>query len=238
MHPTRRIALAALGATALTPLSGCGTLIPSRYPEAQAGRAPGSDEVLLVGRIELVPRLRPDEQKLRVGTFDPADMRGQLHQRAVLFLGNTSTGERENTGHYINPPLEEWFAFVIKREHRHITDALVYMEYEPLLYGRRQAVVNTAQLQLPAPLSLDLRPEDRAVYVGTWRLWRDEFHQVTRATVVNDLAGARGPGAPAGQRCGPAHTAAARLERAGPLSTALAEPKAKSHHLAVMAFCV
>lgn len=191
MQRTRRHALAALGATALTALSGCGSLIPSRYPEAHAAAPLGEGELLIVGRIELVPRLRPDEQKLRVGNFDPADMRGKLHQRAVLFLGDANSGARETSGHYINPPLEEWFAFVIRREHRHITEALVYMEYEPLLYGKRQAVVNTSQLRLPAPLTLDVRREDKALYIGTWRLWRDEFHQVTRATVVNDLAGAR-----------------------------------------------
>lgn len=180
-----------MGAVALTTLGACGSLIPTRYPEVGGSRTPADDEVWLVGRIDLIPRLGPDEQKLRVGGFDPADMKGKLHQRAVVYLNDSTSGTREAAGHYINPLLNEWFAFVVKRDHRHITDALVYMEYEPLLYGKRQAVVNSAQLRLPAPVTLDVRRQDKAVYIGTWRVWRDEFHQVTRLNVVNDLAGAR-----------------------------------------------
>lgn len=191
MSMSRRQGMLAMGAVALTTLSGCGALIPNRYPEVSGSHTPGNDEVWIVGRIELIPRLRPDEQKLRTGSFDIADMKGKLHQRAVIFLSDAASGTRETSGHYINPLLDEWFAFVIKREHRHITDATVYMEYEPLLYGKRQAVVNTAQLLLPAPVSLDVKRQDRAIYMGTWRVWRDEFHQVTRMNVVNDLAGAR-----------------------------------------------
>lgn len=191
MSLSRRMCLGAFAAAATTGLIGCGSLIPSRYPEFTPSQALRDDEMLIVGRIELIPRLRPDEQKLRVGSFDPADMRGKLHQRAVLYLGASNPGAREPSGHYINPLLDEWFVFVVKREHRHITEALVYMEYEPLLYGKRQAAVNSAQLQLPAPIALDVRPQDKALYIGTWRIWRDEFHAVTRASVVNDLAGAR-----------------------------------------------
>ena len=43
-------------------------------------------------------------------------------------------------------------------------------------------------LRVPVPLSLDLRPEDRAVYIGTLRLHRDEFHGVVRAEVRDEHA--------------------------------------------------
>lgn len=191
MNASRRLCLSAIGVAVATGLSGCGSLIPSRYPELTEKQTLRDDEILIVGRIELIPRLRPDEQKLRVGNFDPADMHGKLHQRAVLYLGASNPGVREASGQYINPLLNEWFFFVVKRDHSHITEALVYMEYEPLLYGKRQAAINSAQLLLPAPVALDVRPQDKAVYIGTWRISRDEFHQVTRASVVNDLAGAR-----------------------------------------------
>ena len=54
-----------------------------------------------------------------------------------FLAGRMERAFRDARAGLINPPLEEWFAFVIRREHRHITEALVYMEYEPLLYGKR-----------------------------------------------------------------------------------------------------
>jgi hypothetical protein len=58
------------------------------------------------------------------------------------------------------------------------------------------------ELLFPAPIEFDVRPGDAAVYVGTLRLYRDEFHEVTKAEVRDDYAQAAAqfrekfPGAP------------------------------------------
>lgn len=171
-------------------LAGCGAVMPRRLPEWRGGGRPLSGEVLLVGRIEVIPPIGPAEQKIRIA-LDPADMRGTLHQRALLFLADRPAGERNTSGNYVNPRLGEWFVYAVPRDLRHLTEATIFMEYEPQLQGRRQATVQGAQLLLPAPLALDIRESDEAVYVGTWKFWRDEFHQVTRVDAQSETDAAR-----------------------------------------------
>jgi hypothetical protein len=201
--PRRRgVILAAMGWA----LSGC-AIVPTFHAEATRA-AVAADHVLLVGRIDLIPPLGADEQKLRIGGIDPADVRGKLHRRAVFFLDDAVATSRRQTASVMNPVLGEWFVVSIPRTQRFVTDAAVFMAYEPLLYGRRQAVVNTAQLMLPALFAWDIRPGDQALYVGSWRVWRDEFHQVTRFEVVDDLAGASAASADVRITSASAHIAA------------------------------
>ncbi len=56
--------------------------------------------------------------------------------------------------------------------------------------SRRQAVTEQTELMIPAPVELDIRPLDKAIYIGTLRLHRDEFHEVTRAEVRDEFAAA------------------------------------------------
>lgn len=177
-------------AALLASLVGC-SVIPTFHPELKQGMAVPPDHVLLVGRIDLIPPLQADEQKIRVGSVDPFDTAGKLRHRAVFFLDDVPAEKRRQTGSVMNPALGRWFVVPVPRSQRFVADAAVFMEYEPLLTGRRQAVVETAQLVLPALFAFDLRPTDQAVYIGSWRVWRDEFHQVTRLEIVDESAAAR-----------------------------------------------
>jgi hypothetical protein len=62
--------------------------------------------------------------------------------------------------------------------------------------------VDQSELLFPAPIAFDIRPGDTAVYIGTLRLYRDEFHEVTKAEVRDDYGEASAqfrtkfPGAP------------------------------------------
>ncbi len=188
--PRRRVVLGALGAALGATLPGCG-VIPTFHPEARRDAALPADHVLIVGRIDLIPPLRDDDQHIRVGGIDPLDTEGKLRHRAVFFLADAPATERRQTASVMNPRLGEWFVVAVPRTQRYVADAAVFMAYEPLLYGRRQATVQTSQLVLPALFGFDIRPQDRAVYIGSWRVWRDEFHQVTRLLVSNELSVAR-----------------------------------------------
>lgn len=181
----RAMLLAALA----TQLAGCG-VIPTFHPEVQRGTSVPADHVLLVGRIDLIPPLRADEQKIRVGRVDPFDTEGKLRHRAVFFLADALGSERRQTGSVMNPALGEWFVVALPRSKRFVADAAVFMAYEPRLQGRRQATVETSQLVLPALFAFDLRPTDQAVYIGSWRVWRDEFNQVTRLEIDDESAAA------------------------------------------------
>lgn len=182
----RAVLLAAVAA----PLAGCG-VIPTFHAEAARGATVPADHVLVVGRIDLIPPLRSDDQKLRVGRLDPFDTEGKLRNRAVFFLADEPARERRQTASVMNPALGQWFVVALPRSQRFVTDAAVFMEYTPMLQGRRQGSIDTAQLQLPAPFALDLRPNDQAVYIGSWRVWRDEFQTVTRLEIADESAAAR-----------------------------------------------
>jgi hypothetical protein len=64
------------------------------------------------------------------------------------------------------------------------------MELVARAVSARQSVMDRSELLFPAPLALDLRPGERAVYIGTLRLHRDEFHEVTKAELLDHYAAA------------------------------------------------
>ena len=97
-------------------------------------------------------------------------------------------GYREQTGHALNPTLEQTFFVKVPRGKRYVVKGAVTMAYALRVVSRRQSIDERTELLFPAPLELDVRPGDRAVYVGTLRLHRDEFHEVTRVEVRDDQA--------------------------------------------------
>ncbi len=64
------------------------------------------------------------------------------------------------------------------------------MSFAMRVVSRREAVTEQTELLFPVPAELDIRPSDKAIYIGTLRLHRDEFHEVTRAEVRDDFAAA------------------------------------------------
>ncbi|KQT10782.1 hypothetical protein [Ramlibacter sp. Leaf400] len=182
------MALVAFGGAMLLGSAGCGSLIPIRLPEASEAGARSGD-VLIVGKIDIIPPIAPGEQKIRAGSFglDPADIKGKLQQRALLYLSDAPSTQREGSGDYINPRLGDWFAYWVPRGKRHITEAVVVMDFQTVITGRRQAHTQSSELLLPAPVSIDIQAQDSAVYVGSWRVWRDEFNSVTRIQANQEL---------------------------------------------------
>ncbi len=46
--------------------------------------------------------------------------------------------------------------------------------------------VGIEKMVIPAGYKIDIRPDDRAVYIGTIRYHRDEFFSVDKVEVIND----------------------------------------------------
>jgi hypothetical protein len=176
----RSLALVALVA------AGCGTI----YTEPKSAGELTSDSVLLVGRIELVPPLKSGEQDLKMGTFDPMDAKGALTNRAVLYLSSEPKTGREPTTEALNPELEKTFFVRIPKNKRHMVHGMVLMSHRVTSANRRQVNVDTSELLIPAPLEFDIKTGDRAIYVGTWRLHRDEFNEVNKAQLLDHYASA------------------------------------------------
>ena len=145
----------------------------------------GSDSVLVVGKIEIVPPIKPEEQQYRAG-WDVANSKRHFIGRAVLFTSDTRE-YRERTGHALNPPLEEIYFVKLPRSHRYVVKGSVTMA---LVSGGGSARSGFQQTELlfPAPIEFDVRSGDKAIYVGTLRLHRDEFHEVTKAELRDDYA--------------------------------------------------
>jgi hypothetical protein len=143
----------------------------------------GADGVLVVGRIELVPALRPEEQRIEPPN-DVFNMKRHYLGRALLFMSDQPT-YRERTGNALNPAIGETFFLKVPRAQRFLVRGSVTMEMR-----MRNGNLEQTELLFPAPLRLDIRPGDQALYIGTLRLHRDEFHEVTKAEVRDDYASA------------------------------------------------
>jgi len=150
---------------------------------APAPRAPltslsalGSEEVVVVGKVELVPALRKGEQKIRgmvVGNFentvylmmdeklrplpqDPriADYAGRIEAR----FGST-------------------FFVRSKAVPAYILGGVLFLE----IGGQSQE-----KIYFPGGFQVAAKPGDRAIYIGTLRYQRDEFFEFQRITVVDE----------------------------------------------------
>lgn len=145
------------------------------------------DSVILVGKIEIVPPIKVEEQKVLAG-WDPFNTKRHFLGRAVLFTSDTAQ-YRERTGNALNPPLEETYFIKLPRSHRYVVKGSVTMALVSRSASARSGF-DQAELMFPVPIELDVRPGDKAIYVGTLRLYRDEFHEVTKAELRDDYAGA------------------------------------------------
>jgi hypothetical protein len=150
---------------------------------APAARAPltslsalSSDEVVVVGKVELVPALRKGEQKIRgmvVGNFEntmylmmdeklrplPEDPRvADYAGRIEALIGNT-------------------FFVRSKAAPSYVLGGMLFLD----IGGS-----STQKAYFPGGFQVAAKPGDRAVYVGTLRYHRDEFFEVTRITVVDE----------------------------------------------------
>jgi hypothetical protein len=173
---------AALAAVAALAVAGCVTVSEGVGSLSEIG----ADSVLVVGKIEIVPRVKPEEQQYRAGV-DLFNAKRHFIGRAVLFMSDKPV-YRERTDNALNPPLEETFFLKVPKAQRYMVKGSVTMALVARAVSARQTAMDHEELLFPAPLQLDIRPSDAAIYVGTLRLHRDEFHEVTKAEVRDDYA--------------------------------------------------
>jgi hypothetical protein len=147
----------------------------------------GGDSVMLVGKIEIVPPIKPEEQQYRAG-WDAFNTKRHFLGRAILFTADTPQ-YRERTGNALNPPLEETYFLKLPRSHRYVVKGSVTMSLVSRSASARSGF-DHSELLFPTPIEFDVRPGDKAIYVGTLRLHRDEFHDVTKAELRDDYSSA------------------------------------------------
>jgi len=160
----------ALAALACALVAAC--VGPARSPVESLADV-GADQAVIVGRVELLPPLAKDEQNLKnmIGT----DM---LRNKVLLITGEkwrrmSAAPERADYEGRIEAPLEQ--TFFVRADNRpfYILVGELWLSAADKAY-------------FPAGFRVDVRPADKAVYIGTLRYRRDEFFQFTRRDVVDD----------------------------------------------------
>jgi len=144
--------------------------------------APG--EIMVVGRIELVPRLQPEEQQVSfLGDTDSIKNKVfvGVDRKFVLIDGeNTDITSVESV---IRATFGETFHVKKDREALHIPYVMFYSKYT--VAGR---LVTQHRVFFPARLQVDFQPGDRAVYIGTFRYHRNEYFDITKSELIDDFA--------------------------------------------------
>jgi len=134
------------------------------------------DETLVVGRIEIVPPLRKDEQKLKgLGT-------GNFENKVFLLTDDhyrvlTEEPVMADYAGRIEAILGKNFFVRSNSKPYFILGGMMYLD----LGGRE---MNRAYF--PGGLKASLKPGDKAVYVGAVQYHRNEFFEITKATIVDD----------------------------------------------------
>jgi hypothetical protein len=72
----------------------------------------------------------------------------------------------------------------------HMIGGYILAQYRVRSTGYRSMTVDEARIEIPGGLRYDIRPGDKAIYVGTLRLHRDEFNEVTKAVFVDEYGAA------------------------------------------------
>lgn len=168
-----RVRLAAANLLLLGALSAC--VGAAREPVDSLSGLNG-DETVVVGRIEIVPPLRKDEQKLKglgTGNFEnKVFLLADEHYRVLT----EAPGMADYAGR-IEAILGKNFFVRSHSKPFFILGGMMYLD----LGGRE---MNRAYF--PGGLKASLKPGDKAVYVGTVQYHRNEFFEVTKAAIVDD----------------------------------------------------
>ena len=150
---------------------------------APAARAPlttldalGSDEVVIVGKVELVPALRKGEQKIRgmvVGNFENT-MYLMMDEKLRPLPEDPRIADYAGR---IEAPIGSTFFVRSKAAPSYILGGVLFLD----IGGSSQQ-----KAYFPGGFQVAAKPGDRALYVGTLRYHRDEFFEITRITIVDE----------------------------------------------------
>lgn len=171
-----KLATSLLLLAAVLAASGCS--LPVQVPPADKLSDAAHGSVIIVGRVELDPPL-DDKDQILTGI-------GSDRLRKKVYINITPKLVKEDTAPLIGPEyIEETMGefFFVKRvpQATYVQDMMIYTS----MTGN-----GWDSVKLPGGLRVDLRDDDRAVYVGTLRFTRNEYFDITKAQIVDDYAGA------------------------------------------------
>lgn len=143
------------------------------------------DEVVLVGRIELVPPLEEFEQNLKT-------LGSKRYKNAAMFVIGERPVDVQNPGlrdgkYADGVTFGEDFYLRRKRNDTLIYSGSIILTQSSMVGHGRRASVDVERLILPGGLKYDIQASDKAVYIGTLRYHRDDYNAIIKVDLLNDF---------------------------------------------------
>lgn len=149
--------------------------------EANSVSDVSKDEIIIVGTLDLTPKLGEDEQYLKPsGVIMLGDIDSYYKNRALIQFNNKP--EESDYKNMINPELGKTFFFKVPRDMKYLVEGSVVMELST--HGVSGKIV------LPTWFKVDLKPSDKAVYIGKIKYKRDDFNSIVDMKLIDDYASA------------------------------------------------
>lgn len=149
--------------------------------EADSLNSMTQDEVIIVGSIELRPKLVTDEQKLDPdGVWDVFGYGDMNKNRCMIQFNSKPVADDYKS--LINPELDKVFFFKVPRNMKYMVEASVLTEFSR--YG------NTGRIWLPMWFKIDIKPTDKAIYIGNIKYTRDDFNSITNIKLEDNYKNA------------------------------------------------
>jgi hypothetical protein len=167
-------------------LSACGSMHSGR-PMMQSAAELQKDEIAVVGLIELVPPLTAEEQDLQTATSDRfagkavvvlAEKRLDLNDLPISAgndsvmadLGKVFFARMSKHGEYVYSG-----SFILTRSSATTSG-----------YMGKDVTIHRGQLNLPGGLMYDVKPGDRAIYIGSFRYHRNKNNAIVKIEHIDD----------------------------------------------------
>lgn len=166
---------AVLAAAAL--LAACAVVSDSPEPQVESLMNVAPEKAVLVGRIELQPPLRDREQVLR-------DSQGEeLRNSFILYIGDTPRDFKSRPPDTFEDAFmtdldREFFIKVDKGRTLYMSGGMFYSVYDPPYRIESHAAC--------MDFTIDIQPDDSAVYIGTIQLVRDDRNAITSLLIRDD----------------------------------------------------
>lgn len=172
MNPRSRARRLGAALVLVVALSGC--IVPPARDAVTSLESLRDGETLIVGRVELVPPLRKDEQKmqaLNAGSY-ANKMFLLADERARALQDEPKLADYSGR---IEATLGEYFFVRSPNKPFYILGGVIFL-------------TDANKAYFPGGAKVSVAPGDKAIYIGTIQYHRDEFFNVTKVAIVDDYA--------------------------------------------------
>jgi hypothetical protein len=158
-------------------LSGCAEGV--RQPASTLANLDNSNEIVIVGRVELVPPLDKNEQTITNGF----NLTNNFENYMLLV---TDDSYKEVKGKFLLSDFPERIDALLENNFFVLGNSKPFF-----ILGGAIALKNKPWVYFPGGFKVTPKPGDKAIYIGTIQYHRDEFFNVSKVTIVDDYESTR-----------------------------------------------